>query len=143
MANTEQYKNRNPFFRETKKRSYIKKIIKKRNSMVDQSLYKGSRNNSQGSINSMKSIQYDITTINSKLGTVKKETKLDGDMNIDKSYTPSQRMIAHSSIDRIHSSMGSHHQNTKTKLLSTFLDLNKIECIKTMNTNLDNFKIYL
>ena len=38
--------------------------------------------------------------------------------------------------------MGDHHRNTKTKLLSTFLDLNKIESIKSITTNQD-CKIFL
>jgi hypothetical protein len=111
--------------------------------MMEMSNNQASRNNTTyGSIASMKSINYDITTINARRGTVKKETKMD-DSTIDNGFTPSQRMMAHASVDNIQTSIGDHHRNTKTKLLSTFLNLNKIESIKTINTNQNDTKIYL
>ena len=67
------------------------------------------------------------------------------DMSTFNEYdTPSQRMMVHGSIDRIHPrNIGSHHKNTKTKLLSTFLDLSMIESIKAINTSSNDTKIYL
>ena len=80
---------------------------------------------------SIKSIQYDITTINKRRGTVKKETRLEPQES-NQDYTPSLRMMTYGSCDKIEQNIGTHHRTSKTKLLSTFLDLKKIESIKSI-----------
>jgi hypothetical protein len=59
------------------------------------------RNSSiHNSMESIKSIQYDITTIDKRRGTVKRETKVEPqDCNPD--YTPSLRMMTYGSCDKI------------------------------------------
>ena len=41
-------------------------------------------------------------------------------------------MMTYGSCGKIEQNIGNHHRNTKTKLLSTFMDLNKVESIKSI-----------
>ena len=58
--------------------------------MMDMSEAPGRNNRFSESINSIKSVQYDMTTINNKKGTVKTQTKIDDYSNEkDNEYTQS------------------------------------------------------
>ena len=113
-----------------KKKTYIKKIIKKRSSLLGGTSL-GRNNSIQGSMESIKSISYDVTTIDNRRGTIKQETKLDS-LDVSQDYTPSLRMMTYGSCDKIEKNIGQHQRTSKTKLLSTFMDLNKVESIKSI-----------